>query len=180
MAIAAKPILLAALRRAEPTTLGKSITRRLFRNGRRGSANNPEAEPVSASFNRFGCNSPAASSTGYATEQMCEWMRFKSRSTSRCNELVSMLSGLPSRRRAANRTHRIGSLVIAASTTRTLGAFSAGASVSIRMCNESSIRPKPIATRLRSRVIVRPPKLNASKPARNKTGASAETSNDSA
>ena len=40
--------------------------------GRRDSGGDWEAEPASPSFNRLGCNSPAVSSTGYATEQMCE------------------------------------------------------------------------------------------------------------
>ena len=39
---------------------------------------------------------------------------------------------------------------MAPSSARTLGAFSAGASVSSRICSASSIRPRPMATRPRS------------------------------
>jgi hypothetical protein len=46
---------------------------------------------------------------------------------------------------AAIRTHKTGSPVIAARSARTLGAFSAGASVSIRIWRDRSIRPRPIA-----------------------------------
>src|SRR5258708_1598303 len=49
-------------------------------------------------------------------------------------------------RPAATTTHNTGSSVIASSRTRTVGAFSAGASVSRRMWSASSISPKPIAT----------------------------------
>ena len=64
-------------------------------------------------------------------------------------------------------------------SVRTAGAFSAGASVSSRMCNESTINPTPIATRPRSRVRVWPPRLKAIRPVRNSTGATAATLNDS-
>ena len=81
---------------------------------------------------------------------------------------------------AAIRTHKTGAPVIAARRARTLGALSAGASVSIRIWRDSSIRPRPIATRPRSRSGLRPPKLNANKPAKNRTGATAEMSNERA
>src|SRR5258705_11126836 len=71
---------------------------------RGGSGNKSEAvscpAPTSPSFNLFGCSSPAASSAGYATEQMCAWIRLRSRKTSRWRELVSMLSGRRSLSRA--------------------------------------------------------------------------------
>ena len=58
-------------------------------------------------------------------------------------------------RAAAIKMHSTGSPVIASSSARTLGAFSAGASVSSRICRARSMRPRPIATRPKSRVGVR-------------------------
>jgi hypothetical protein len=72
----------------------------------------------------------------------------------------------------------MGSPVIAASNVRTAGAFSAGASVSRRMCSASSMRPRPIATRPRSRARVCPAILKAPTPTMNRTGATAEMLND--
>src|SRR6478752_2263936 len=48
---------------------------------------------------------------------------------------------------AAITMHRTGSPVMEDITTRTPGAFSAGANVSSRMCSDSSISPRPIKTR---------------------------------
>ena len=58
---------------------------------------------------------------------------------------------------------------------RALGAFSAGASESSRMCSDSSIRPRPIATRPRSRIRVRVPYLNAMTPMPSRNGANRGT-----
>ena len=72
-----------------------------------------------------------------------------------------------------------GSLVTAWSRLRTAGAFSAGASEPNRMCSASSIKPRPIATRPRSRVRVRAPRRNATTPRISSTGAAGEMSKDS-
>src|SRR5215510_12224956 len=47
---------------------------------------------------------------------------------------------------AASKMHIIGSPVIARSTSRATGAFSAGARLSMRMCSASSTKPRPITT----------------------------------
>jgi len=50
-------------------------------------------------FRRLGASAPAESRIGYAIEQMCELMRFRSLIRSMCSELVSTLCGvLPDRR----------------------------------------------------------------------------------
>ena len=72
-----------------------------------------------------------------------------------------------------------GSPVMAFMKTRTPGAFSAGASVSSRMCSASSIRPRPIETRPRSLMRERAPLRNATRPRMNSTGATAAMLNDS-
>src|SRR5665213_1228780 len=72
-----------------------------------------------------------------------------------------------------------GSLVMALRNTRMPGAFSAGASVSSRMCSASSIRPSPIETRPTSLIHERPPLRKATRPMANSTGATAEILNDS-
>ena len=58
--------------------------------------------------------------------------------------------------------------------TRTPGAFSAGASVSSRICSASSIRPSPIETRPISLMRERAPLRKATRPMMNRTGASAD------
>ena len=63
--------------------------------------------------------------------------------------------------------------------TRTPGAFSAGASVSSRICSASSIRPRPIETRPMSLMRERGPLRNATRPMMNSTGATAAILNDS-
>ena len=62
--------------------------------------------------------------------------------------------------------------------TRTPGAFSAGASVSSRICSASSIRPRPMKTRPMSLMRERGPLRNATSPMMNSTGATAEMLND--
>ena len=69
---------------------------------------------------------------------------------------------------------------MAAMSTRAPGAVSAGASVSIRMCNDNSIRPRPIETRPMSLIRERGPLRNATRPRTNRTGARAATLNDRA
>ena len=56
---------------------------------------------------------------------------------------------------------------------RTPGAFSAGASVSSRICSASSIRPRPIETRPMSLMRERAPLRNATSPRMKRTGATA-------
>ena len=65
-----------------------------------------------------------------------------------------------------------GSPVMAFMNTRMPGAFSAGASVSIRICSASSIRPRPMKTRPTSLIRERAPTRKATRPMRNRTGAS--------
>ena len=62
---------------------------------------------------------------------------------------------------AAIRTQSTGSLVIAASSARTLGAFSAGASVSSRMCRDKQHQADADRDAPESRVRRPPPRLNA-------------------
>ena len=69
------------------------------------------------------------------------------------------------------RMQSTGSPVMAPISTRTLGAFSAGASVSSRICSDSSISPRPMATRPRSLMRERGPLRKASRPMMNSTGA---------
>ena len=71
-----------------------------------------------------------------------------------------------------------GSPVMALMKTRTPGAFSAGASVSSRICSASSIRPRPIETRPRSLMRERAPPRKATRPRMNRTGATAAMLND--
>ena len=80
---------------------------------------------------------------------------------------------------AAMTMHRMGSPVMADITTRTPGAFSAGASVSSRMCSESSIRPRPMKTRPMSLIRERGPERKATSPSTNRTGATAAMLNES-
>ena len=82
-------------------------------------------------------------------------------------------------RAAASTMHSTGSPVMALSRRRTSGAFSAGASVSSRMCSASSIRPSPIDTRPRSLIQLRAPMRNPTSPMMKSTGATAATLNDS-
>ena len=79
----------------------------------------------------------------------------------------------------AIRIQSSGSPVAAASSARTLGASSAGASVSSSMWSATSISPSPIATRPMWRTHVFFPQLKPIKPARKKIGATAETLNES-
>jgi hypothetical protein len=72
-----------------------------------------------------------------------------------------------------------GSPVIAFMKTRAPGAFSAGASVSSRMCSASSISPRPIETRPRSLMRERGPLRKATRPMMNRTGAMVAMLNDS-
>ena len=81
--------------------------------------------------------------------------------------------------RAASRMHITGSPVMAPSSTRTLGALSAGCSVSSRMCSASSTSPRPMETRPRSLTRLREPLRNATTPAMNRAGAAAATLNES-
>ena len=71
-----------------------------------------------------------------------------------------------------------GSPVMAFMNTRMPGAFSAGASVSSRMCSASSISPSPIETRPISLMRERGPVRNATRPMMNRTGATAAILND--
>ncbi|MGY4595435.1 hypothetical protein ACVWXL_003181 [Bradyrhizobium sp. GM22.5] len=80
---------------------------------------------------------------------------------------------------AAITMHRTGSPVMEDITTRTPGAFSAGASVSSRMCSDSSISPRPIKTRPTSLIRERGPTRKATSPSTNRTGATAAMLNDS-
>ena len=81
---------------------------------------------------------------------------------------------------AAMTMQSTGSPVIDDITTRTPGAFSAGASVSSRMCSDSSIKPRPIAIRPISLIWERGPERKATRPTTNNTGATAAILNDSA
>ena len=67
---------------------------------------------------------------------------------------------------------------MASMNTRTPGAFSAGASVSSRICSASSISPRPIETRPISLMRERGPLRNATRPMMNSTGATAAILND--
>jgi sugar/nucleoside kinase (ribokinase family) len=98
--------------------------------------------------------------------------------SSECLIATAVLEWAAQASAAASTTQRTGSPVIAARSARTLGAFSAGAKVSNRICRDSNMRPRPMATRPRSLAMVRPPRLNAAKPTRKRTGATPETSND--
>ncbi|MGY3359038.1 hypothetical protein ACVWZK_005701 [Bradyrhizobium sp. GM0.4] len=80
---------------------------------------------------------------------------------------------------AAITMHRTGSPVMEDITMRTPGAFSAGASVSSRMCSDSSISPRPIKTRPTSLIRERGPTRKATSPSTNRTGATAAMLNDS-
>ena len=71
-----------------------------------------------------------------------------------------------------------GSPVIAFMKTRTPGAFSAGASVSSRICSASSIRPRPMQTRPRSLMRERAPPRKATRPRMKRMGAAAAMLND--
>ena len=71
-----------------------------------------------------------------------------------------------------------GSPVMAFMNTRTPGAFSAGASVSSRICSASSIRPRPMKTRPMSLMRERGPLRKATRPMMNRTGATAAILND--
>ncbi len=79
---------------------------------------------------------------------------------------------------APKRMQSTGSPVMASMNTRTPGAFSAGASVSSRMCSASSINPRPIETRPISLMRERGPLRNATRPMMNSTGAAAAILND--
>ncbi len=79
---------------------------------------------------------------------------------------------------AAMSTLRIGSPVMADKRSRTSGAFSAGVNVVISQCNESSIRPRPMATRPRSRLRARRLRRKAATPRTNRIGAAALTSKE--
>ncbi len=94
------------------------------------------------------------------------------------NSTVATLEWAAQVRRAASRMHISGSPVMAPSSTRTLGALSAGASVSSRMCSASSTSPSPMETRPRSLIRLREPLRNATTPAMNRIGATAETLNE--
>ena len=76
-------------------------------------------------------------------------------------------------------THSTGSVVTAASSARTAGACSAGASVSSRMCSASSVRPRPMATRPSALARLPPPARKVTSPTTNSTGATAAMLNDS-
>ena len=71
-----------------------------------------------------------------------------------------------------------GSPVIAFMNTRAPGAFSAGASVSSRICSASRINPSPIETRPTSLMRERGPLRKATRPMMNRTGATAAILND--
>ena len=78
--------------------------------------------------------------------------------------------------RERSRQTRPGGATNPGYNARTLGADSAGASVSSRICSDSSINPRPIATRPRSRILVRTLFLKTMTPIPSRTGASIETS----
>src|SRR6266851_5758427 len=93
---------------------------------------------------------------------------------------MAMLECAAQARRAPMSTLSVVSPVAAASSVRIVGAFSAGARESRRMCKASSISPRPIATRPRSRVRVCLPRRKAMTPIASSAGAISETLKDSA
>ena len=80
---------------------------------------------------------------------------------------------------AAITMHSTGSPVIDCSRVRTIGASSAGALVTIRMCKASSMSPRPIAMRPAFLVRELGPKRKAARPNTNSTGAIAAMLKDS-
>lgn len=82
-------------------------------------------------------------------------------------------------RMAASNRASSGSAVKPTNSARIAGAVSAGSIAATSRRKDSSISPRPIATRPRSRVRVRP-RRNASSPARNSSGAIQVTSKDRA
>ena len=81
-------------------------------------------------------------------------------------------------RPAATSTSSTGSVVIAPSTRRRLGTSSYGVTSETSWCSAISIRPRPIATRPRSRVRAAVPRRNSITPSRISAGATSATLND--
>ena len=79
---------------------------------------------------------------------------------------------------AASNRVMTGSLVSRCSTSCICGDMSCGITVSVSRCSDSSTRPRPMATRPRSRVRVCPPRLKAMTPARIRIGVSSPISKD--
>ena len=115
---------------------------------------------------------PSTSASAASGVTKCDSASDMMRSTTATLECAAQVSA------AAISTQRTGSWVIEASSVRTAGASSAGASVSSRMCRASSVSPSPMAMRPSALVSDEPPARKVTRPITNRTGAIEEILND--